>query len=128
MQTISRRKIAIYIATELAAGKAAGPLLKQAASYLIDHKQTRNVELLVRDIESVLAKEHGVVLARVISARELSNGIIKNIEQFVAQAENAKQVEVSVSVDPSLLGGVIVRTPSAELDTTVRKQLNALRS
>ena len=128
MQTISRRKIAIYIATELAAGKAPGPLLKQAAAYLIEHKQVKNVELLVRDIESVLATEHGVVLARVISARELSVGIIKNIEQFVSQAENAKQVEVSVSVDLSLLGGVIVRTPSAELDTTVRKQLNALRS
>lgn len=128
MQSISRRKIAIYIADQLAAGKPVRPLLRQAASYLVDHKQTNQAELLVRDIESLLASEHDIVLARVISARELSKELINNIEQFVVGAQGAKQVEVSSSVDPSLLGGVIIRTPSAELDTTVRKQLNALKS
>lgn len=128
MQSISRRKIAIYIAKQLAAGSPIKPLLRQAASYLVDSKQVNQAELLVRDIEALLASEHDIVLARVISARELSKGIITNIEQFVAGAQGAKQVEVSTSVDPSLLGGVIIRTPSAELDTTVRKQLNALKS
>jgi F-type H+-transporting ATPase subunit delta len=128
MQAISRRKIAQYIADQLASGKPVKPLLKQAASYLYEHKQTNQAELLVRDIEAALARDYKIVLASVISARELSAGIIKNIEQFVSKAEGAKQVEVSVSVDPSLLGGVIIRTPRAELDTTVRKQLNALKS
>lgn len=128
MQTLSRRKIAHYIATELAAGKPAHAIMQQAAAYLIDHKLVGQTELLVHDVESVLARDHGVVLAEVVSARELSAGIIKSIEQFVTSAEGAKQVEVSASVDPSLLGGVIIRTPRAELDTTIRKQLNALRS
>lgn len=128
MQSISRRKIAIYIADQLAEGKSVKPLLKQAASYLVEHKQTNQAELLIRDIEALLASEHGIVLARVVSARELSAALINNIEQFVTGVESAKQVEVSTSVDPSLLGGVIIRTPSAELDTTVRKQLNALKS
>ncbi len=128
MQTLTRRKLATYVAKELAKGTDAKSLLKQVAGYLIDRKQTNQVALLVRDIEAVLAREHGVVLTKVMSARELSAGLIKNIEQFVTEAEGAKQVEVSTSVDPSLLGGVIIRTPSAELDTTVRKQLNALRS
>lgn len=128
MQAISRRKIAGYIAKQLADGKAQGPLMAQAASYLITHKQTNQAELLVRDIEAVLARDFGVVLASIISARELSSGIIKQIEQFVARAEGVAQVEVNTSIDPSLLGGVIIRTPRAELDTTVRKKLNALRS
>ena len=128
MQTISRRRLATYISDELVRGAAVKPLLSQVASYLLEHKQTNQVELLVRDIEAILARDHGVVLAKVISARELSIGLIKNIEQFVASSEDAKQVEVSTSVDPSLLGGIIIRTPRAELDTTVRKQLNALRS
>lgn len=128
MQAISRRKIAIYIADQIADGKAVKPLLKQAAGYLVERKLTNQAELLVRDIESVLAREHKVVLAEVISARELSAGLIKNIEQFVKNSEGATQVEVNTSIDPSLLGGVIIRTPSAELDTSVRKQLNTLRS
>ena len=128
MQALSRRKIATYLANELVAGKPTDRLLTQAASYLVDHRQVNQAELLVRDIEEILARDHGVVLASVVSARELSDGIITSIKQFVLRAEGAKQVEVSASVDPSLLGGVIVRTPRAELDTTVRKQLNALRS
>jgi F-type H+-transporting ATPase subunit delta len=128
MITFSRRKIATYIASELAAGKPADVLLTQAAAYLVQHKRTGQAELLARDIEAVLAREYGLVNAEVVSARELSGGIIESIKQFVANAEGAKQVEVSASVDPSLLGGVIIRTPRAELDTTVRKQLNALRS
>jgi F-type H+-transporting ATPase subunit delta len=128
MQTISRRRLATYVSSELAGGKAVKPLLKQVASYLVEHKQTNQVSLLIRDIEAILARDHGVVLTEVISARELSKGLINNIEQFVARAVSAKQVEVNTSVDPSLLGGVIIRTPRAELDTTVRKKLNALRS
>lgn len=128
MQAISRRKIATYVADQLVAGKDAKSLMKQAASYLIEHKLLSQAELLVRDIEAALAREHGVVLAEITSARELSADLIKNIEQFVKTAEGARAVEVSASVDPSLLGGVIIRTPSSELDTTVRKQLNMLRS
>ena len=128
MQTISRRKIATYIADQLAAGKPADSLFAQAASYLIEHKKQNQVELLAHDIETALARDHGVVFTRVVSARELSASIIKKIEQFVLASEGAKQVEVSVSVDPSLLGGVVIRTPRAELDTTVRTQLNALKS
>lgn len=128
MQAISRRKLATYVAAELTSGKAVKPLLRQVAAYLVGRRQTNQVELLVRDVEAILARDHGIVLAEVISARELSAGLIKNIEQFVKHSEGAKQVEVSTSTDPSLLGGVIIRTPSAELDTTVRTQLNALRS
>lgn len=128
MQTISRRKIALYIADQLAGGKDAQKMLGMAASYLIEHQMQNQAELLVRDIEAALARQHGIVLTEVISARELSAGIIKKIEQFVLQTEGAKQVEVSAVVDPSLLGGVVIRTPRAELDTTVRKQLNALKA
>lgn len=128
MQTISRRKIALHVANQLAAGKPSKTVLLQAASYLVEHGQANQVELLARDIEAILAREHKVVLAEVISARELSAGLVQSIKQFVASSEGATQVEVNTSIDPSLLGGVIIRTPRAELDTTVRKQLNALKS
>lgn len=128
MARVSRRKIAQYIAAELAAGKDAGFLMQQAASYLIDQRLVGQADLLVRDIEAILAREHGMVLARVTSARELSKGLLQTIEQYVASAQGASKVEVSTSIDPSLLGGVVIKTPSAELDTSVRKQLNALKA
>lgn len=128
MARVSRRKIAQYIAAELAAGMDARMLMQQAASYLLEHRMTSQSELLVRDIEAILARDHGVVMARVTSARALSNELLQKIEQYVANSQGASKVEVSTSIDPSLLGGVVIKTPSAELDTSVRKQLNALKA
>ncbi len=128
MQKISRRKIALHACEELTSGTPVDKVVLQLAAYLVDSRQTAQTELLVRDIETILAKQYGIVLVKIVSARELSSQIIKSIEQFVSRSEGAKQVEVDTSVDPYLVGGVIIRTPSAELDMTVRKQLNNLRS
>lgn len=128
MQTISRRKLANYIADQLVGGASASTVLQQAAAYLVEHKRVNQAELLIRDVEAILAREHGVVVAQVTSARELSAGLLTAIEQFVSAAEDAQQVEVSTSIDPSLLGGVVIRTPRAELDASVRKKLNLLKA
>ena len=128
MAAISRRTIARYIADHLVNGTIPrSQLFAQVAAYMSDRKILNQVDLLVRDVEAALAREYGVVLTEIVSARELSNGIVAQIEQFVSRAENAKQVEVSTSIDPSLLGGVIIRTPRAQLDASVRKQLNDLK-
>lgn len=128
MQAISRRKIAQYASRELMSGVPASKVFARVAAYLVDTKQQSKTELLVRDIKTILSKEYGVVLAEVTSARSLSDSTISNIKQFIKLSQNAKQVEVDTSIDPDLIGGVIIRTPTSELDATVRKQLNSLRS
>ncbi len=128
MQVVSRRKLASYVAEQLLAGADQSALLTQVAAYLVERKRVNQAELLVRDIEAYLANDHGLVLAHVTSARELSDGLIKAIAQFVKQSEKATAVEVSTSIDPSLLGGVIIKTPNAELNASVRSKLTALKA
>ena len=128
MQAISRRKLAHYVADQLLAGANQTELLGQVAAYLVDSKRVNQAELLIRDIEAVLGRDHGHVLAHVTSARELSAGLLQAIATFVKNAENATAVEVSTSIDPSLLGGVIIKTPSSELDASVRKKLMLLQA
>lgn len=129
MRLVSRRKLAKYAAEQVLAGNDA--VLEEIAGLLIYEKHEREVDLLVRDIEAELA-ERGEVVASVESARVLDDSTRRKIEQFlaaVASDKNSKpKVSLRESIDPTLIGGFKLRTPTATLDATVSKKLNDLRA
>ncbi|HJP81549.1 MAG TPA: F0F1 ATP synthase subunit delta [Candidatus Saccharimonadales bacterium] len=120
---ISRRKIAAFVADQLIAGKPATKAVKGAAAYLVETKRTSEVDLLVRDIEDVLAGS-GIVVADVTSAHPLTDGIRTEIRTLV----HAKELHLRESIDPTVLGGVRVDIPGARFDGTAQRKLNALRA
>lgn len=122
---VSRRKIAAYCADRLIAGDTS--VADQLAAYLIDERRTREVELVVRDIEAALAAR-GVMIADVASATKLSDATKKAIGAFLTETDNSKRVYLRESLDPTLLGGVRVTTPDAELDATIRRKLTTLKA
>lgn len=148
MRLVSRRKLAKYAAEQLLAGNDA--VLEEIAGFLIYEKHEREVELLVRDIEVELA-ERGMVVATVESARVLdaaTKDAIKRLLSSNSDMESLTSVEgrsaarasrtdassqninvlLRESIDPTLIGGFKLRTPTATLDATVLKKLNDLRA
>ena len=129
MKLVSRRKLAKYAAEQILAGNDA--VLEEIAGLLIYEKHEREIDLLVRDIEAELA-ERGEVVASVESARALDDSTRRKIEQFlaaVASGKNSKpKVSLRESIDPTLIGGFKLQTPTATLDATVSKKLNDLRA
>lgn len=129
MRLVSRRKLAKYAAEQILAGNDA--VLEEIAGLLIYEKHEREVDLLVRDIEAELA-ERGEIVASVESARALDDSTRRKIEQFLATAASDKnskpKVSLRESIDPTLIGGLKLRTPTATLDATVLKKLNDLRA
>jgi F-type H+-transporting ATPase subunit delta len=123
----SRRKLAELIADRILAGENHQELLRAVAAYLVTHKQTKQAELLAADVALILAQRKEHVVASVTSARPLSEALQVQIKQYVASATGVQDVELASSVDPSILGGVIIKTPDAIRDTSVRSQLNALQ-
>lgn len=126
MQKIARRKVANYIASQLAEGVTTKTIAQQAVAYLVDTKQTGQLELLIRDIETALAAR-GTVAASVTSAFTLDSATRTAISEFIKEAEHAESVVITTeSVDPDLIGGVIVRSPNRVFDGSVRSQLKSL--
>ena len=129
MRLVSRKKLAKYAAEQILAGNDA--VLEEIAGLLIYEKHEREVDLLVRDIEAELA-ERGEIVASVESARALDDSTRRKIEQFLATAASDKnskpKVSLRESIDPTLIGGFKLRTPTATLDATVSKKLNDLRA
>ncbi len=122
---LSRRALAGYAAQQLLDGKTA--VLQQLAAYLIEVRRTKEVDLLVRDIEHALAAS-GVVVADIASAREVTATLRTAIVAYITKATSADDVQVRSRIDTSLVGGVRIRTPDAEYDATVRRQLIKLQA
>jgi F-type H+-transporting ATPase subunit delta len=75
--------------------------------------------------ERLLAHQN-IVRADVKSATALSPEKTKALEESLSKV-TGKKVELSVSVDPELLGGVVARIGSTVYDGSVRTQLQRMR-
>lgn len=122
---ISRRILAQHVADSLRDGDT--NVITQLAAYLIDARRTNEADLIVRDVESALAAS-GVIIADIISARDLSEELKKAVVSYVTKLADASEVHVRTDIDESLLGGVRVQVPGAEYDGTVRRQLTKLQA
>lgn len=129
MRLVSRRKLAKYAAEQIIAGN--DTIMEEIASLLVYEKRQRDIELLVRDVEAELA-EHGEIVASVESARKLDVDTKREIEKYLMSAvganNNKSKVTLKESIDPTLIGGFKLRTPTATLDATIAKKLNDLRA
>lgn len=126
MATLSRRKLAQRAANRLQAGDSKASVLKELAAYLLDTKRTKESELIVRDIESMLASG-GIVVGTAVSARKLSMESLQTIEDVVRQQYGANsQVVLRERIDESLIGGVRLELPGRQLDASVKAKLEKL--
>ena len=129
MRLVSRRKLAKYAAEQIMAGN--DTIMEEIASLLVYEKRQREIELLVRDVEAELS-EHGEIVASVESARKLDIDTKREIEKYLMSAvganNNKSKVTLKESIDPTLIGGFKLRTPTATLDATIAKKLNDLRA
>lgn len=120
---LSRRKMATFVAEKLVAGEKPAAALKEVAAYLVDTRRTRELELLVRDIEDALAAR-GTVVADVTSAHPLSDTLKKEIASLVG----GKSLQLRETINPEVLGGVRVDVPGKRFDGTIRHKLTALKT
>lgn len=120
---LSRRKLAIYAADKLLAGMPTKEALAEVAAHLVETGRTRESELLVLDIEEVLA-ERGVVVADVTTAHPLTDKLRKEIHVVIG----AKSLQLRESIDGAVLGGVRIDVPGRRFDGTIQQKLTSLKA
>lgn len=126
MPSISRRKLADYAADRIVGGDDVTSVLNEVAAFLVDTKRLRESELVVRALEGALLSR-GTALATVTSARALSDAAKADIESFVmAEYAGVKSVIVREIIDETVLAGVKISLPDAQLDATAKTKLEKL--
>jgi len=126
---VSRRVIARTVAARLLAEPSRQKhWLKVTAAYLMSQGMEDDVDLVVNDIAHELYEQSGHLLVDVTSARKLTDAIRSDLSKTLTAATGATRVELAEHIDPSLLGGLIARTPDKQLDASVRTKLKQLAS
>ena len=84
------------------------------------------IDEIIREFEALYAAEQAVLNVELTTAYELSDAEAREI---VAQIEKAsgRTVAASRSVDPHLIGGIVLKAGSRLADGSVRGRLNRLR-
>ena len=81
---------------------------------------------IVRAFRSFAARSRGEVSAEVTTAHQLSDAQTQELKDAL-KASLGKDVLLSTRVDPSLLGGLIVKLGSRMVDSSLRTKLNSLK-
>ena len=76
----------------------------------------------------MLARERGEVTAEVASAHAAdARADAAAAQRHAAQPRSGKDVQLDARVDPTLLGGLIVKVGSRMIDSSLRTKLNNLK-
>jgi len=81
---------------------------------------------MVRDFRRLVAAHKGETSATITVAEKPSEAHLAAIKDAL-KAVTKKDVQVEVKVDPSIIGGLIVKLGSRMVDTSLRTKLNAIK-
>jgi F-type H+-transporting ATPase subunit delta len=84
------------------------------------------LEEIAREFERLMAREERRLTVELTTARELSDAEAAAILGQIEQAAGRK-VEATRTVDPGLVGGIVLQAGSLRVDASVRGRLERLR-
>jgi F-type H+-transporting ATPase subunit delta len=110
-----------------AAAEALGldPLAKNFLGVLARNRRLSKLGDVIRAFEMLAARHRGEVTAEVVSAHPLSDDQIEAIKTNL-RARTGSDIAVDLAVDPSILGGLVVKVGSRMIDGSIRTKLNNL--
>lgn len=101
-------------------------LVRNFLLLVAEKNRTAQIEEIAREFDRLVAAEERRLEVELTTAFELSD---KEAKSIVAQIEKAsgREVDATRSVDPDLIGGLILQAGSMRVDASVRGRLNRLR-
>lgn len=112
-------------ALEAALGEA-DPLVRNFLLLLAEKGRIAEVEEIQRELERLVALQARVLELELTTAIELSDSEAARLVEQIEQA-SGRRVEATRSVDPDLIGGIVIQAGSQRLDASVRGRLDQLR-
>jgi ATP synthase F1 delta subunit len=104
----------------------AEPILLNFLKLLIE-KHRMPALLRIRRVYDSLWEDYNKLLpVQITSAVELDAKIVKHIGDQISE-QTGRKVELSTSVEPDILGGIVVRVGNQVLDASIRRRLDVLR-
>lgn len=101
------------------------PLTARFLGVLAENRRLRDLPAIIRAYRALAARHRGEVTAEVASAHPLSDDQVAELRQAL-RTRVGRDVSVDLTVDPSLLGGLVVKIGSQMIDSSIKTRLNTL--
>lgn len=93
---------------------------------LIENHRMPVIFRVRRGYDELWEQENRLLPVQVTSAVELDRATVKQIGDRIAE-QTGQKVDLSATVEPDILGGIVVRVGNQVLDASVRNRLESLR-
>lgn len=119
------RAEALKAVAATAAALGIDPLTTKFLGVLAQNRRLGQIGQAIRAFNNLAAAHRGEITAEVTSARALTATQVKALKAKL-KTQLARDVAVDLTVDPSILGGLIVKVGSRQIDGSIRSKLNSL--
>ena len=103
------------------------PITTNFLGVLARNGRKNQVRAVIRAFRRLAAEHRGETVAEVVTARPLNDDQISQLKQQL-RARVGRDVNIDAQVDPSILGGIVVKLESQRIDASIRTKLNRLAS
>ena len=102
------------------------PVVRNFVRVVASKGRAGQIRPIVEEFEAIVDREQGRLTVELTTAYELDDTETAAIVRQIEQA-SGRTVEATRSVDPGLIGGLILQAGSLRVDASVRGRLNRLR-
>ena len=106
--------------------EGAEPIFMNFLELLIEKHRTPAIFRIRTEFEALWEEENKLLPVTITSAVELDEETVQNIGDRISE-QTGRKVDLSATVEPDILGGIIVRVGNQVLDASVRNRLEQLR-
>jgi F-type H+-transporting ATPase subunit delta len=101
-------------------------LTRNFVRLVVEKGRASEIREIARELDAILAAQQHVLDVEVTTAHALSDTEFRRIVSDIG-TKSGRSVQASRSVDPDLIGGIVLQAGSMRLDASVRGRLERLR-
>ncbi|WP_288412021.1 F0F1 ATP synthase subunit delta [uncultured Sphingomonas sp.] len=101
------------------------PLTANFLGVLAQNRRLGDLPAIIRAFRDLAARSRGETNAEVVSAHPLDQAQVDALKQQLRHRVG-REVAIDLKVDPSLLGGLVVKIGSQMIDSSIKTRLNTL--
>ena len=103
------------------------PLTANFLGVLARNGRKSQLQSVIRAFRRLAAEHRGETTADVVTARPLNDDQLAALKQQL-RTRAGRDVTIDATVDPNILGGIVVKLGSQQIDASIRTKLNRLAS
>jgi F-type H+-transporting ATPase subunit delta len=103
-----------------------GKIVQDFVGVVISNRRQGALRAIIRAFAALVAAKRGVIVAHVQSAHPLSDVQVQQLRARLIEAGYGN-VDIQTSIDPSLLGGLVVRIGARLFDSSLKSRLQRLQ-